>query len=139
MLTTIDYLALTFAVSVLVLGTVALMIKLMIFALALDDWWELRDDPKTNPERMVADDEAIASAGRVLSVGITVAIGLVWTLTVIDVVAVGWLRGTIAVGVLIQAVIAVIQGGRAMLHRRRLARVLNTRRPMATPVRSSLD
>ena len=131
----IDLAALTFALIVLIVGSVALMLKLMIFALAIDDWWELREMPKTHPERMVADDEASASAGRVLSVSITVVIGVVWVLGALEVAPVAVLRITIAIGVLLQAVIAVYQGGRGMFFRRKLAQVLNrSRRPVGPPV-----
>lgn len=134
MTTTIDFAALTFALAVLVISSIALMLKLMIFALAIDDWWELKSVPKSNPERMVADDEAYASTGRVVSVMITVLIGLIWVLVVLDIAPVAWLRVVLALGILLQALIAVWQGARATMHRRRMALVLNrSRRPVGPP------
>src|SRR6266536_4915116 len=131
----VDLAALTFAMIVLIVGSVALMLKMMIFALAIDDWWELREMPKTHPERMVADDEASASAGCVLSVAITVVIGVVWVLGALEVAPVAVLRITIAIGVLLQAVVAVYQGGRGMFFRRKLTQILNhSRRPVGPPV-----
>jgi hypothetical protein len=127
----LDWYGLRVALAVLFLGTIALMLKLMIFALAIDDWWELHDMPKFHPELIVASDEAFASALRVLSVVIIVLDGLVWLLRVlIDLDIRLWWTWN-AVSLILLALIAVIQGARALSVRRLMARILNrSRRPV---------
>lgn len=126
-----DPLAFTLALLVTIIGTLALMFKLMVFALALDDWWEVRGMHKHHPERMVADDEAIASAGRVAAVGLTVILGLVWLLFLFGFTNSAVVRVVLTLVVILQALLALFQGIRAMLFRRALARVINkSRRPV---------
>ena len=121
-----------FALLVIIVGSPALAIKLMIFALAVDDWWELRAADKRDPERMVADDEVLASALRVISVLGVMVTGLVWLLVAIGVVPVLWVRIAFAVNLLLQAVLADVQGVRAMTFRRSMARIMSrVRRPVA--------
>jgi len=120
--------ALGFGLSVLVIGTLALMLKLMIFALALDDWFELRNVSKEYPEKMVADDELIASAVRVMVVTVSVVIGLVWVLTILLHWNVNPLLYVLAGGLLLQALLALFNGSRSMLFRRSMARVMNRQR-----------
>jgi|SRR6185436_7602909 len=125
--------ALGFGLSVLVIGTIALMLKLMIFALALDDWFELRGTAKEHPEKMVADDEVIASAVRVGVVIVSVVIGLMWVLTIIMRWNVTPLLYVLAGGLLLQALLALFNGARSMFFRRAMARVLNkSRRPVSS-------
>jgi hypothetical protein len=134
---TTDPVALGFPALVLAMATIALMLKLMIFALALDDWFEMRDTPKSHPERMVADDEVVASAARVVSVVIVVIIASVWVLTVLMGLPVILIRATFGLGILALAFLALFNGMRSMLFRRAMARVLNrSRRPVGL---SSVD
>jgi hypothetical protein len=121
--------SLTFALTITIIGAVALMLKLMIVALALDDWWEMRTLPKMNPERMVADYEVTSSVMRAMSVAVTLTIGVVW---LVDLFILpdppSLLRITIVFGVLLQALLALAQGVRSLLFRRSLTRVFSHKR-----------
>jgi len=126
------------AIALTALGTFALMIKLMIFALAIDDWWEVRSLAGPNPAKMVARDEVVASAGRVISVFISVLIGVVWMITILVTHENVPLVIAIVGGLLLQALLSDVQGIRALLHRRALSRALErTRRPTGAPMRDS--
>jgi len=120
--------ALTYVLVLLIISLIALMMKLMIFVLAADDWWELRDVPSTLPERMVADDEVVASALRVVSVMVVVGICIVWLLRILLNIPVLTLVMAMALGLATMAILANIQGMRALIFRRRMARILNRRR-----------
>lgn len=135
MIHVLDVVGLAASLTVLALGTFALMMKLMIFALALDDWWEARSLPSRSLERMVAEDEAVSSGLRVAAVVIVVLVGLTWALAEIYIMPFAVVRWVFVIGLLAQAVLAVLQGLRAMFIRRKLAMLLsNARRPVGRPV-----
>lgn len=119
-------------VIVLTIGILAMMLKLVLLALALDDWYELRNADASSPEKMVADDELVSGIGRVLSVMLTVAVGILWVVIAISTdtptIRITPLAVVIPAAIGGQAILACWQGARGLIFRRKLARVLSGRR-----------
>lgn len=119
-------------ISVLVISLLAMMMKLMLMALVVDDWFELRNDPKESPARMVAEDELWTSVGRVISIILVVIIGVAWvvvalvqTPTILRITPLTFIIAGTAIG---HAVLAVVNGTRSLLFRRKMARILSGHR-----------
>lgn len=119
-------------VAVLTIGLLAMMLKLVLLGLAIDDWYELRHSPSTSPEKMVADDELVSGLGRLLSVCLTVAVGILWVVIGLNydapAIRLTPLAVIIPASIAGQSVLACWQGARGLMFRRRLARVLSGRR-----------
>ena len=117
---------------VLIVGLLAMMFKLVLLGLAVDDWYELRDAPATSPEKMVADDELVSGIGRLCSVILTVTVGVLWVVVAINSdapsIRLTPLAMVIPVTIAGQSILACWQGARGLMFRRKLARILSGRR-----------
>lgn len=128
----------TMGLVVLTIGVIAMMLKLVLLGLAVDDWYELREASPTLPEKMVADDELVSGIGRLISVMTTVAVGIIWVVIALNNptpnIRLTPLVLVIPLAIGIQAALACWQGARGLLFRRRLARVLSGRRRSSAEV-----
>ena len=119
-------------VAVVVTGILATMMDLVLLGVAVDDWYELRESAASSPEKMVADDELGSEISRLLSVLMTVAVGVLWVVLAVNSespsVRITPLAMIIPATIAGQAVIACWQGAKGLLFRRKLARVLSGRR-----------
>ena len=118
--------------SVLVVGILAMMLKLVLLALAVDDWYELRNTDSRSPEKMVADDEFGQELAGLVSVCLTVAVGIIWVAIAVNsdapTIRLTPLAVVIPACIAGQATIACWQGARGLMFRRKLARTLSGRR-----------
>ena len=128
---TVDQSALGFASLTLLVSVLAVVLKSALVALAVDDWYEYRLLPGHNPERMVAADEVLGVVGRLLGVVAVMVGSAIWVLAALDFVQPVIFRAVLSVVLMLQAVLAVLQGMRALMFRRRMAQTLGyPRRPV---------
>ena len=124
---------------VLLTGLLALVLKGILLGLAMIDWMDVRLLPADHPDRLVAIDQLWNDVGRVANVVIIAVVGLAWVITISGMAATDGIRATpvslmIVASYVIMAALAVAQGMRELVTRRRLMRAFRQRRDDRPPV-----
>jgi Na+/phosphate symporter len=122
-------------VVVLSAAILAMMLILMLTALIVDDWFEIKNEPRDSPARLVAQDELWTSVIGIISILMVMVLGVLWVIgaavTERETVVISPLTFIIAGTLITQVFLADLQGVRRLLFRRRMAQLLGSQRRAA--------